>query len=736
MLIDAPFSLILNSFTLALAISFLIIVLWYDVRRRVNFAFALLMVLVSCWNAGFLLTSLINVVSDSQILLDIAFLLTNLGFTGSAIVLYALITALTEVQPRYFRFMVAFYFSLAVIYTVIALQRNIISDVENRAFLLLFYIVFDFLTLYVAWRYRRKLRNNMLLIGVALFVAGQGSVFLNPSLGINILSTTISTAGTVILSFAIVQQEIITPLVNRGNQMVAMHEVSLAITSRFATDAVLNEIAEQAARWMNADAAGIFLKRNQHLQLVTAYQLPEAVIGTQLLPGEGVAGQVVQQSKTIYLENYQRDWKGKQDLPLAKDTFGSLIGVPLTYDDEVIGALLVIAGTQGVLFDQNDVDSLELLASQAAVAISHGELFAEQKNLTEQLETAHEQLKTVLVSTESPVVAVDRQLRLIFANPAAESLLGLDDTYNNRYVVDVIPERVLPDNYRQVLRDIYQNRAHIYEVSLNDKTYLCHLASLGDARIEGWVAVFNDITELKELDRIKSEMVRMTSHDLKNPLQAAMANLELLRDDIRYLDSSDVEEIKLSADNIERQLNKMHRIIRGILDIERVRLTTQSMQPCYPAAIIHRALDEMSEMIADNNIQVDVDIAPDIHPFAGDEGQFERALINLIENAIKFNHSGGEIQIQARNEKQSVKIKVSDSGIGIPSDMQSKIFDRFYRAEQRGAEHITGTGLGLSLVKTVVENHQGIIDVHSTAGHGTTFTIVLPALSERATISP
>ena len=438
------------------------------------------------------------------------------------------------------------------------------------------------------------------------------------------------------------QREIITPLVNRGNQMEAMHEVSLAITSRFATDAVLSEIAEQAARWLDADAAGIFLQRQNYLRMVAAYQLPDAVMGMELAPGDGVAGQVVNQNKTIYLENYQRDWRGTPDLPLAKETFGSLIGVPLTYDDEVIGALLVIAGTQGVLFEQNDIDSLELLASQAAVAISHGELFAEQKTLTEQLESAHDQLKTVLVSTESPVVAVDRQLRLIFANPAAEVLLGFDDTYHNRHVVEMLPAQVLPDSYTQVLRDIRQNRAHIYEVNLADKTYLCHLASLGDHRIEGWVAVLNDITELKELDRIKSEMVRMTSHDLKNPLQAAMANLELLRDDLAELESPLAQEIRLSADNIERQFNKMNRIIRGILDIERIRLTTQARTACHPQQLIDQVLDEMADMIADHDIQVVVQIAPDVRSFAGNDDQFERALINLVENAIKFNHPGGE----------------------------------------------------------------------------------------------
>src|SRR5690606_15741353 len=127
----------------------------------------------------------------------------------------------------------------------------------------------------------------------------------------------------------------------------------------------------------------------------------------------------------------------------------------------------------------------------------------------------------------------------------------------------------LPQNYKEALRAIRTRGSFRYEVELERKTYLCHVASLGDERIEGFVAVLNDVTELKESDRIKSEMVRMTSHDLKNPLQAAMANLELLREDIEPINNT---EISLSVNNIEHQLNRMYRIINGILDLERVRL--------------------------------------------------------------------------------------------------------------------------------------------------------------------
>ena len=104
-------------------------------------------------------------------------------------------------------------------------------------------------------------------------------------------------------------------------------------------------------------------------------------------------------------------------------------------------------------------------------------------------------------------------------------------------------------------------------------------------------------------------------------------------------------------------------------------------------------------MANDNGIQLETTIDPDVMPVYGDIGQLERALSNLVENALKFPPAGGRVCVQAYNQKSQTIIMVSDNGIGIPAENQSKVFDSFYRANQQGAEHISGTGLGLHLVK-------------------------------------
>jgi signal transduction histidine kinase len=445
-----------------------------------------------------------------------------------------------------------------------------------------------------------------------------------------------------------------------------------------------------------------------------------------------VAGTVAKTHQSIHLENYRQHWHGIPDLPLAQETFGSVICVPLIYGGDAIGTLMVIAGIQGRTFQREHVHLLELLGAQAAVAIAHSRLFAEQHKLTEQVEAARSQLETVLISTENPVIAVDRHFKLILANPASRELFSIHETATGHSINDLLPSSALPPDYRHALRDLRRNRVHIYEISFDEKVYLCHVAQLGRPRTAGWVAVLNDVTQLKELDRLKSEMIRMTSHDLKNPLQAAMAHLELLNEDLAEIKQIDAQE---TVATIQKQLERMNRIIGGILDLERLKTGTPSLELCSPAKLIEHTAEELHQLADDHNIILETQVKDSNRKFLGDPPQFQRALINLVENAIKFTPPGGRVNINIKDgiENNDIIFQIEDTGIGIPDHLHSQIFDRFFRGGQRGqkgAEHVSGSGLGLSLVKTIIENHHGKIWLRSNEGTGTSFFIAVPATEE------
>ncbi len=722
-------TLITNGLTLALALGFLLILLWHDAKRQQNQVFALFLLMVVIWNVGSLMMQTAILLQFEALPLTTGLTIIEIGFMGASAALYALVTVLVGAHSRELRVSAMLSFALAAAYRVVFLAvagtHADIASFDPAAYRLeglpfLFFAVFNGVTLSLTYQMRRKFRSGLVISGVVIFSIGQGLAFLNPEIAVVSLATTVSAIGALIISLAILRQEIITPLAERGTQVETMHRVSLAVISQLAIDVVLNEIVKQAAGWLEADGAGLFLRQADQLELVTVHELPPQMLHARIALGQGVAGTVAQTRKTMYLENYGRDWKGAPDLPLARETFGALICVPLVYGAQVIGALMVIAGRQGRLFRREDANLLELLGAQAAVAIAHSRLFEEQRKLFEQIEDARQQLETLLTSTENPVVAVDRRLNLIFANPAARRLFMLPP--QAAQMADALPAVAFPANRRTVMRDIHTSGAHIYEISLDGKTYLCHLAAFGKPRLDGWVAVMNDVTQLKELDRLKSEMVRMVSHDLKNPLMGAMLYLDLLAD-------SALPTQREHLQVIERQLERMNRIIRGVLDLEKIRTVEMKRDVCYAGQMIDVTLAELRRLADDKQITLTSDVRGHPLAFVGDNEQFERALVNLVENAIKFTPDGGTVTLAAYPSDDHVFFEVRDTGIGIPEDMHDRIFERFFRARQKGVEHVTGSGLGLSIVQTIVENHRGKVWLKSEVEAGTTFYISVPMVS-------
>ncbi len=732
-------TLLLNGLTLTFSLSFLLITFWQDTRKELNQFFAIFLFMVTLWNTGSLLLQAAALIESGPALTVLAISIMELGFAGSSIAIYVLTTVIVGAHTRRFR-LLAFVGLLIVLgYQLILIATRVPLRFERlttgifiyqlQPLSTLFYIIFDTATFYLAWRHRRKMRTLALLYGIIFFVIGQSLSLLNPALQTLSISINISSISALVISFSMLRQEIITPLAERVRQIEAMHRVSLAVTSQIALDTVLNEIATQAVGWLDADGSGIFLKDDSTLELATVFNLPRQFVHTRVNVGEGMVGTVALHGKSLSVENYGRDWDGVPDLPLARETFGSVVCVPLIYGGRAIGVLMVIASQQGRLFSSEDVYLLELLGSQAAVAIAHSQLFADQRSLMSEVEAARGQLETVLSSTENPVVAVDRQFRIIFANTAAKTLFTVD---NGVLLTDKLPRSAFPPDQRAALTDLRHNRTHVYEISFSNKIYLCHLACLGRPRVAGWVAILNDVTQLKELDRIKSEMVRMTSHDLKNPLQAAMANLDLLSDDLAEIADPEIHESLVA---IDKQLERMNRIIGGILDLERLRSGIPALEVCNVERIIHHTLDEMQHLAADKHIFINCQFDESLPEFLGDAEQFERALINVVENAIKFTPAKGEVTICVTEDGEEIIFEVQDTGIGIPEALHDKIFQRFFRGRQRGADHITGSGLGLSLVQTIIENHKGRIWLDSQEGSGTTFHLAVPALPTEKVVS-
>lgn len=727
---------LLAGFGLALSGGVWLALVWAGVRAELLQFYLALLVLLALWTLGVNAAGAAHSANDAGVVQ--AMLVLEIGYLGAAITLLALISATVRVWSGRVRLALLALVLLIVLYGALV-QSGLLPaafDIQaadvlitQQSYVILLGPVASIAALGLLWAIRQRQRDPLWWIGAALIAGGQLVVVLLPSLRGLTIALAAGAAGMVLLGLGLLEREVVRPAREQASQVEALRTVTSAITSVRPLDLVLEDLAHYTASLLGADVVGIFLVEGDRLALRMAHGLPQNFLGRTLSLTAGMAGRAVSTLRTVTVEDYARDWTGESDLPFARDVVGAALCEPLVHGGRAIGSVLVAIARSGRGFDPQDRALLQLLTAQGAVALQQNRLLSEQRTLNDEVETGRRQLESVLSSTESPVVAVTRDRHVLFANPAARVLASSANVDLSATVTAGLPRAAFPRSLLEAARELRRSGSFTYEVILAGRSFLCHAAPLSTGRMDGWVVVLNDVTELKALDRMKSDMMRMTSHDLKNPLQAAMANLELLRDDIYSGGSADVRE---SLDAVDEQLQRMYRIISGILDTERARTRLMTLAICRPDRIIEKVAGDLLRFARERGVALEAEAAPDLPDVQCDVEQFERALGNLVENGIKYTPAGGSVRLTARANGPQVVFEVADTGVGIPPSIQPHVFERFYRGRQPGVEDVAGTGVGLSLVKSVVENHQGTVWFESEVGAGTRFYVQLPSVQRKA----
>ena len=233
------------------------------------------------------------------------------------------------------------------------------------------------------------------------------------------------------------------------------------------------------------------------------------------------------------------------------------------------------------------------------------------------------------------------------------------------------------------------------------------------------------VQQLRNLDQAKSDFVSSVSHELRTPLTSIRGYVEMLIDgDAGELDAEQQQMLGV----VERNADRLLALIEDLLTLSRIESGSFRVAPAPDrlGEITEGLLAEMVAQPSAQGVQLVGEIESDLPPVLGDAGQLERVLMNLLSNAIKFSPDGGRVVVRASVDGDEVVLEVSDEGMGIPMDEQEKLFSRFFRSSAAQERAIQGTGLGLVIVKSIVENHHGRIDVRSLPGDGTTFTVRLP----------
>jgi two-component system NtrC family sensor kinase len=257
------------------------------------------------------------------------------------------------------------------------------------------------------------------------------------------------------------------------------------------------------------------------------------------------------------------------------------------------------------------------------------------------------------------------------------------------------------------------------EITFEDgKVFNARLAPIKDV---GFVISMQDISHLKELDRIKSDIVSAVSHDLRSPLTAILGYVELIErvGEVNEQQREFIERVQYSVHNITA-------LISDLLDLGRIESgLDMNKEVISITQIIRETSEDYAQLAVEKNQEFGIS-APDGLPFVyGNPVRLRQMFGNLIANAIKYTPSEGKIFVRVKAEAGQVIVQVMDNGPGIPASEQSSVFDKFYRASNVSFDS-AGTGLGLAIVKSIVENHQGRIWVDSKPERGAIFTVVLP----------
>jgi two-component system phosphate regulon sensor histidine kinase PhoR len=348
------------------------------------------------------------------------------------------------------------------------------------------------------------------------------------------------------------------------------------------------------------------------------------------------------------------------------------------------------------------------------LADNYNRMAAWVRGRMEDLRSQKEELNCIVSSMQPGLLVLNAEGRVRLHNQSAERVLGLQDLEDRRYW-EVLREPRLWDTIQAAQRGEGSIRE---EVEIDGRVFQVTVAHL--PAINETVLLFHDITQITSLQRIKADFVTNVSHELRTPLTAIKGYAETIEgvgpENSRYLDV------------IKRHADRLISIVEDLLalsELEDARALTRR-QPVHLEEVVGNVLRMFEGGIRRKGLELSMRVQPGLPPVPGDPLKLEQVVINLVDNAVKYTDEGS-IRVELREQRGSVVLLVSDTGVGIPERHLPSIFERFYTADKHRSRRLGGTGLGLSIVKHIVQLHGGSIQVRSTPGRGTDLMVSLPA---------
>ncbi|MEN3004187.1 ATP-binding protein [Dehalobacterium formicoaceticum] len=347
-----------------------------------------------------------------------------------------------------------------------------------------------------------------------------------------------------------------------------------------------------------------------------------------------------------------------------------------------------------------------------------------KKNITE-LSYEKEQIENILKGMSDGVITFDTTGKIVLFNPQAKELLD--------NCVEVEKNNIMEHcDYLTQLNSLYQRTLETGnlvegEITVNEKIVSAKLSPLldvTDRNLIGVVTVLQDVTKDRKLEEMRRDFVANVSHELRTPISLIQGYSEAIIDDV----AESPEERNGFIKVILEEANRLKRLVEDLLELSRLQSGVISIEKEWIdiREVLLQVKTKFQSLLEQNKIDFQAEIASDAPCLLADRFRLEQLLINLISNAIHFA-AGKTIKVTSRKLENGIELSVSDTGQGIPEKDLPFIFERFYRAEKSRNRESGGTGIGLSIVKNIVEVHDGAITVMSKEGEGATFNIMFPS---------
>lgn len=364
---------------------------------------------------------------------------------------------------------------------------------------------------------------------------------------------------------------------------------------------------------------------------------------------------------------------------------------------------------------------------ETGVSISISELSERISLQMRETEREGNQLKSIIESMREGVIVISREENLLLVNDAAKEMFTIDDAAIGRPYMETVRN---PDLQGLISRMQRKKKSATQEISVlypKERSYLVSVRV--SPRYREIIVVIFDITEFKNLERIKADFVANVSHELRTPLTSIKGYIETLLDKSYDTDEEKKEFLEIIEENTDRLIAIASDLL-VLSELESGEADPRDSRKGYEEIDIEetiiRSVGSLDSLFSKNRVALSLEIEDGMPPYRANRFLVERMIINLVENSAKYTPQNGSVSVRAATLNGTLRIEVEDNGIGIPPEHQERIFERFYRVDKNRSREIGGTGLGLSIVKHIVIQHGGTIEVKSTEGEGSTFTVELP----------